>query len=540
MHFITGKDRHQLEFRSLEDGVATANPVRFIDAFVEKIELDKLGFTSKTLKSEGRPAFTNQLMLKIYIYGYFNGIRSSRRLETECCRNIELQWLTANLQPNYHSIADFRKINPNALKAVFKLFVLFLKDAKLVGAKTVACDGTKIRAHNSKKKNYSQKKIDRHIAYIDEKINEYLQTLDHNDQQLATEIISDVQQKIEQLNTRKINYEALGEQLKDSGDTQISITDPDARALLVQGQVVEVSYNTQTAVDNKHNLIVATHTINTNDRNALFNIANEAKQNLHVPTITTLNDKGYHNGRQIQQCTDANITTIVAHQTLVNANEDKGHGYTTAAYMVDKFQYNEVDDSYTCPQGHTLHTQGTWHKKSRDNDSYLFKKYRTPHCGTCPAKHLCTGRQKGGREIERSQFAKAVEQNKQRYILNKALYRTRQEINEHIFGTIKRKWGYNYTNLKGLEKVNGEMALIMTIYNIKRTINILGMDRLMKKLEKWKPDYKKIKNWTQKGLKAVLFWHKTVLQFYDKEIEKVEKQKSNYYTTRHQAFQRHF
>ena len=181
MNFITGNDRHQLQFHSLDDRIAANNPVRFMDAFVDQIDLPKLGFVDKILKSEGRPAFTNQLMLKIYIYGYFNGIRSSRRLETECCRNIELQWLTANLQPNYHSIADFRKTNPSALKAVFKLFVLFLKDAGLVGANTVASDGTKIRAHNSKKKNYSQKKIDKHIAYINERINEYLNQLDKND-----------------------------------------------------------------------------------------------------------------------------------------------------------------------------------------------------------------------------------------------------------------------------------------------------------------------------------------------------------------------
>ena len=503
MNFIAGNDRHQLQFNTLDDRIAANNPVRFMDAFVDHIDLNKLRFAAKILKSEGRPAYTNQLMLKIYIYGYFNGIRSSRRLEAECCRNVELQWLTANLQPNYHSIADFRKINPSALKAVFKLFVLFLKNAGLVGCKTVASDGTKIRAHNSKKKNYSQKKIDKHIAYIDERINEYLNQLDKNDASETPQLISNVQQKIDILKANKINYELLGKQLQESGDTQISTTDPDARALLVQGQVVEVGYNVQTAVDDKHKLIVATHTINSNDRNALFNIAHEAKENLQVDSITNISDKGYHNGRQIQQCTDADITTIISHQTLVNSNEDKGFGCTTQAYMVDKFQYNSTDDTYTCPQGQTLKTKGTWHKKTRERDSYQFKKYRTPNCADCPAKHLCTGRQKGGRELERSEFAEAVEQNKKRYIENKALYRTRQEINEHIFGTIKRKWGYNYTNLKGLEKVNGEMSLIMTIYNMKRTLNILGFDTLMEKLKNWQPNYPNDENKSKKGTKIV-------------------------------------
>ncbi len=515
MHFIAGNDRHQLQFHSLDDRISTNNPVRFMDAFVEQIDLNKLGFTAKILKAEGRPAYTNQLMLKIYIYGYFNGIRSSRRLENECCRNIELQWLTANLQPNYHSIADFRKTNPAALKAVFKLFVLFLKDAGLVAAKTVASDGTKIRAHNSKKKNYSQKKIDKHLAYIDDKINEYLNVLDKNDASETSQVIADVQQKIDTLKTNKINYEILGKQLQQSGDTQISTTDPDARALLVQGQVVEVGYNVQTAVDDKHKLLVATHTINTNDRNALFDIAHEAKENLQVNTITNISDKGYHNGRQIQQCTDAGITTIVAHQTLVNTNEDKGFGYTTDAYLVDKFTYNETDDTYTCPQGQTLQTKGSWHKKTREKDNYLFKKYRTPKCTDCPAKHLCTSRQKGGREIERSEFAEAVEQNRKRYLDNKALYRTRQEINEHIFGTIKRKWGYYYTNLKGLEKVNGEMALIMTIYNMKRTLNILGFENLMEKLKNWQPIYPNDQNKSKKEAKIVIFQP----YFYDKHLK---------------------
>ena len=202
--------------------------------------------------------------------------------------------------------------------------------------------------------------------------------------------------KIERLKTNKIYYEQLQEKLAESGDTQISVTDADARALLVQGQVVEVAYNVQAAVDAKHNLVVATHTINKNDRNALSAIAKEAKANLEVETYTALVDKGYHNGRQIDQCQQANITTIVAAPTLVNSNE---YG-TTAAYMVTQFTYNKTTDTYTCPQGETLTTTGTWHKKTRERDSYQFKKYRTPKCKTCAVKHLCTGRQQGGRENE--------------------------------------------------------------------------------------------------------------------------------------------
>ncbi len=300
--------------------------------------------------------------------------------------------------------------------------------------------------------------------------------------------ITNITKKIEQLAARKIFYEALETELKESGDTQISTTDADARALLIQGQVVEVAYNTQAAVDDKHKLVAATHTINRNDRNALTAIALEAKQNMEVETYTAIVDKGYHNGKHIQQATKAGINTIVAPPEIANSNE---HG-TTPHYVVTKFVYDESTDTYTCPQGATLTTTGTWHKKSRERDSYNFKKYRTPKCKTCPVKHLCTGRAQGGREIERSEFAAEVEANNARYHNNKELYRKRQEINEHIFGTIKRVWGYYYTNLKGLEKVNGEWSLIMTVYNIKRTINILGIQPLLEKIKNWNPDYTRI------------------------------------------------
>jgi radical SAM protein with 4Fe4S-binding SPASM domain len=251
---------------------------------------------------------------------------------------------------------------------------------------------------------------------------------------------------------------------------------------------VEVCYNTQTAVDAKHSLVVATHTINRNDRNALSSIASEAKQNLQADEFTVLADKGYHNAREIENCQALNLKTIVAQQELVNSNT-KG---TTKEYLVDQFKYNKRSDTYTCPAGQTLKTFGTWHTKTRDDkSSYQFKKYRTPACKTCPVKHLCTGRAKGGREIEHSQYAAAVEQNTGNYRRNQKLYRKRQEINEHIFGTIKRKWGYNYTNLIGLEKVNGEWSLIMLSYNIKRTLNILEFDDLMLKLKNWKIKYRK-------------------------------------------------
>ena len=488
MQHITGIARNQMVFTSLEDPIFKDNPVRFIDAFVENIDLKTLGFELRTLKNEGRPSFDTKIFLKIYLYGYLNGLRSSRKLEKECLRNIELQWLLCGLLPNYHSISDFRKDNPSSLKKLFKVFVSFLKDADLIAGETIAIDGTKSRAHNSKKANFNQKKIDRHLAYIEEKTQEYLDELAQNDASENSITITKIQEKIERLKTNKIKYELLETKLKESGEPQISTTDEDSRALLVQGVVVEVSYNIQAAVDDKHNLVVATHTINRNDRNALSAIAIEAKENLEVETFTALVDKGYHNGREITNCKEANITTIVANPEVVNSNKNG----TTQDYLVANFVYDSATDSYQCPQGETLKTTGKWHKKSgrTEQSGYQFKKDRTPACKECPVKHLCTARP-AGREIDRSEYADAVEENNQRYRENGQLYRRRQEINEHIFGTIKRQWGYNHTNLTGLEKVNGEHSLIMLVYNIKRAMNILGVPDLIAKLRNWKSPYKR-------------------------------------------------
>lgn len=487
MQHIIGIARNQMRFSSLEDSISQENPVRFVEAFVEALDLGSLGFKLQTIKAEGRPSFDTKIFLKLYLYGYLNGLRSSRKLEKECIRNMELQWLLCGLVPNYHSISDFRKTNPAGLKKLFKLFVSFLKDVDLISGEIIAIDGTKSRAHNGKKANFNQKKIERHLAYIEEKTQEYLSELDQNDSQDNGISVTKIQEKIERLKRNKIGYELLEEKLKASGEPQISTTDEDARALLVQGVVVEVSYNIQAAVDNKHNLVVATHTINRNDLNALSAIAIEAKENLGVDTYTALVDKGYHNGREITHCKDNNITTIVAHPAPGRSKES----VTQPDYLVAKFIYNKENDTYECPQGEILKTTGRWHKKTgrTEQSGYEFKKYRTSACKQCPVKNLCTSRA-SGREIDRSQYANAVEENNQRYRENPQLYRTRQEINEHIFGTIKRQWGYNHTNLTGLEKVNGEHSLIMLVYNIKRSINILGVRDLIAKLQNWKSPYK--------------------------------------------------
>ena len=225
MAYLNPQDRFQVQMRSMDEFIGKDNVVRFIDAFTERLELSKLGFVIPNEKTEGRPAFNPKVFLKLYFYGYLNGIRSSRKLEKEAIRNVEVHWLLAGLVPNYHTIADFRKNNPYALKATFKLFIFFLKDADLITGEVLAMDGTKIRANNSKKNNYSPQKIERHLAYIEEKTNEYLAELDKNDLQEQPEKVRQVQEKIARLKTNKIKYEVLSKALEASGEPQISTTD---------------------------------------------------------------------------------------------------------------------------------------------------------------------------------------------------------------------------------------------------------------------------------------------------------------------------
>src|SRR5664279_929223 len=264
MQYI-GNNRNQTYFSTLENQVSADNPVRLIDGFVDKVDLQKLGFTKTVHSSEGRPPYAPAVLLKLYLYGYLNKIRSSRKLEKECSRNIELQWLLQNLTPNYHTIADFRKVHAAPLQAMFKLDVQFLGDAGLLGKTTIGIDGSKFKAVNSKKNNYNQKKIDKHRQFIEDKTTKYLQQLDELDQQEKTADNDELQIKKEKiteglakLKERTIKYDYLQQQLNDTTDKQISTNDPDSRSILIVKSIVEVAYNTQNAVDDKNNLIVHT------------------------------------------------------------------------------------------------------------------------------------------------------------------------------------------------------------------------------------------------------------------------------------------
>ena len=494
MQYIQGNNRNQTCFITLDDQLAADSPVRLIDAFVDKLDLQKLGFTGTVPKAEGRPPYAPQVLLKLYLYGYLNKIRSSRKLEKECSRNIELQWLLQNLLPNYHTIADFRKLHAQPLQSMFKLYIQFLSDADLLGKTTIGIDGSKFKAVNSKKNNHNQKKIDKHQQFIADKTAKYLQELDELD---AAENNSDelnikkekIKQGLEKLKERSIKYDTLQEQLDNTDDKQISTTDTDSRSILITKSIVEVAYNVQNAVDNKHNLIVHTEATNSNDGKALHKAATQAKQNLQIQkedSLMVLADKGYHTGAELLQCQQDNMITHVAYK------EQPGVKHIAHEFLAESFNYDITNDTYTCPAGARLTSLGTWHhKKGEANEtSYRFKTYRTDACKTCPLKTQCTKLPK--RIIQRSEYQDAVDINDNNIKQNPQYYKRRQAICEHPFGTIKRHFGFTHTLLKGLQKVNGEMNLIMFCYNFMRTKNILGFEKMLKAIQNWQPDYRKV------------------------------------------------
>lgn len=515
MQFITGSNRSQTFFTALEDQVSPDNPVRLMDAFIDKLELDKLGFTGIVHKSEGRPPYAPAVLLKLYLYGYLNKIRSSRRLEKECSRNIELQWLLQNLCPNYHTIADFRKQHATPLQAMFKLYVHFLADANLLGKTTIAIDGSKFKAVNSKKNNYNQKKIDKHRQFIADKTTQYLQELDELDKQESKPGELQIKQEkikegLAKLKERTLKYDSIQQQLNNTDDKQISTTDTDSRSILITKTIVEVAYNTQNAVDDKHNLIVHTQATNTNDGKALHKAAQQAKENLQLQqqdTITILADKGYHTGAELQACQDNNMITHVAYK------EQPSVKHIANEFLVESFSYHKPTDTYTCPAGSELTSTGTWHhKKGEANEtSYRFKTYRTNACKTCPLKTQCTKLPR--RIIQRSEYQDAVDMNNNNIKQNPQYYKRRQAIAEHPFGTIKRHWGYTYTLVKGLKKVNGEMNLIMLCYNFMRTQNILGFEKMMQAIQNWQPDYSKVVGAYKKALYNLIYRQNATITF---------------------------
>jgi transposase len=464
MKHIEGHDRTQTHLfpLSLEQSIDPDNEVRLLDLFVDSLCLNDFGFKDDFIEN-GRPAYHPSDLLKLYIYGYLNKIRSSRNLEKASKRNIEVMWLIKSLQPDHNTISNFRRDNPKAIKKVFRATVQISKHFNLIGGKLIAGDSTKFRSQNSKKNNFNPKKIDRHIAYIDNKLDQYNQELASSEGEKKQQIEKEIQKHTQ----RKENYKQLKKQLKQTGETQVSTSDPESRQMIIRNNITEVAYNVQTTVDAKHNLPIDYKVTNTNDNKAMGNMLRRSKTILQTNDFTALYDKGYHTGSEFKIADDLDIEVLVAIPTVAAQAPDP-------AYNVENFNYIKDGDYYVCPQGNRLTTPGTWHKAK----TYKFKRYTTKSCLTCSVKDLCS-KAKYGKGIQRSEYQDYINQNKERIENNKDYYRKRQAIVEHPYGTIKRQWGFSYIlTKKYIKRARADVGLMFTAYNLRRIMNILDKNVL--------------------------------------------------------------
>ena len=470
-----GQDRSIPIRLNLEEVIEKENPVRVIDAYVDQLDLQLLGFNHVVPAEMGSPPYHPGDLLKLYIYGYENRIRSSRQLARACEVNIELWWLLKGIKPSYRTIARFRSEHSAGMRQLFERYVQDLKKWDLLGKELQAVDSVKLRAQNSKKNNYNKKKIERHRKRIVEKIRNYMKALDESEavdepEPGKEELLGHIQTQMVRLGT----YQELEEQLVESGEKQLSTTDADARALILHRDIVEVCYAAQVVADERHKLLIHYETTNENDAHALHRVARGGQTALGVQQIDTLADKGYHTGSELAACATDQIRTYVAPPQPSSSKPTPGYR------MVD-FEYVEQGDYYRCPEGQILQTNGRYYSKGTAD--YQVKHYKTKACTDCPARSLCT-QNKLGRLIERSQYQGAIDANRKRVEANKTYYRKRQAIIEHPFGTIKRAWGYTYTLLKGKQKVDGELGLIFFCYNLRRSVSILGVPLLLEHLTK--------------------------------------------------------
>ena len=471
MKFMQGFDRNQMQFFAYEQLISMDNDVRFIDAFVGSLNLTDCGFDMK-VTDNGRPAYHPSELIKLYLYGYLNRIRSSRALEKECLRNIEVMWLLRGLAPDHNTISNFRRDNAKAIRNVFRSTVRLAQNFDLIGGKLLAGDGTKLRAQNSKKNNFNQAKIDKHTAYIDRKLEEYNTMLSGEDGDIPDQgQKKELTEKIEKQQERRKKYEALQEQLQTTGQKQISTSDPESRLLMLRNNITEVSYNVQTTVDAKHYLCIDYKVTNQNDAHAMGNMLRRAKTILNHNRFTGLYDKGYHTGSQLAYADSLAIETIVSIPSTASHAPDWN-------YDIEHFIYNQQEDHYTCPEGQTLSTNGKWYTKDRKASSVKVKHYKTGKCLNCSVFVQCT-KNKDGRLIERSQYQSNIDSNARRMEQNKQTYKRRQAIVEHPFGIIKRQWGFYYImTKKTIKRASGDVGLIFCAFNLRRIFNILDKTML--------------------------------------------------------------
>src|SRR3990172_2625752 len=464
MKFIQGHNRTQINLFpvSLEQSIDTDNEVRMIDLFVDSLSIKDYGFRTDFVEN-GRPAYHPSDLLKLFIYGYMNKVRFSRDLEKECRRNIEVMWLLKCLRPDHNTISNFRQDNEKAIRKVFRATVQIAKHFDLIGGKLIAGDSTKLRAQNSKKNNFNQAKIDRHIAYIDNKLEEYTRALAENDRDNREQIEVEISKKKE----RKAAYRKLEEKLKETGEAQISLSDPESRQIMVRNNITEVSYNLQTTVDAKHNIPIDYKVTNENDSKAMGHMVQRAKSILRTNEFTVLYDKGFHTGSELKPAQDMGVETIVAIPGVPSTSQAPN-----PLFNYEFFRYNTEDDTYTCPAGQVLRTNGSWYKQLSGSGSISwFKQYKTKACRNCPLRSQCTRSQKE-RLIQRSEYAEYYERNHINIQQKEHLYKRRQAIVEHPYGTIKRQWGFSYIlTKKEKARAGSDVGFMFIAYNLRRIGN---------------------------------------------------------------------
>ena len=471
--FIEGQDRHQVTLlpESLDEFITADNAVRVVDAFVDELDLPALGFDGAAPAATGRPSYHPTVLLKIYIYGYLNRVQSSRRLERECQRNVELMWLTRRLAPDFKTIADFRRDNGAGIRGVCRRFVELCSNLKLFSQAAVAIDGSKFKAVNSRDRNFTPAKVEARKKQIEESIQRYLDVLETADRTQPGEFVAKtdrLKDKIETLREQMRRMKSIEVQLAKQDEPQISLTDADARSMvsLAKGTGV-VGYNVQVAVDTKHHLIVAHEVTNVgNDRAQLSKMAIAAREAMDKPRLRAYADRGYFNGPQIKECDDAGIKAFVPKPLTSNAKFE-------GRFDKRDFIYIAKDDEYLCPAG-----ERAIHRFTQEERGLQIRRYWSSACPQCPMKPQCTP--SDYRRISRWEHEAVLDAMQRRLDQQPEAMTLRRRTVEHVFGTLKYWMGSTHFLTRRLPNVATEMSLQVLAYNLRRVMNILGIARTMK------------------------------------------------------------
>jgi transposase len=465
--FIEGEDRYQATLfpERLDDYVGEDDPARVIDVFIDDLDTSGLGFKSEPAAT-GRPGYHPKTLLKLYVYGYLNRVQSSRRLERESRRNIELMWLTGRLAPDFKTIADFRKDNGEAIRLVCREFVMLCKKLKLLSAKLVAIDGSKFKAVNNRDKNFTRAKMKRRLEKVEADIDRYLTELDEADaRELDDDDTETLNEKISKLKEELKRLKKLETRMLEAPDQQLSLTDPDARSMNHRGTGV-VGYNVQQAVDAKHHLIVAHEASNVgSDRGQLANMAKEAKAVLGVKRLHAVADRGYYNGQELKACEQANIIAYVP-KPETSPNKAKG------LFDRSRFKYMKQSDTYRCPAGERL----TPRMETTENGKTITR-YWSSACGGCALKAQCTTGKE--RRISRWEHEAVLERAENRLKKKPEMMQARRSLVEHPFGTMKSWTSSAHLLTRTLPRVSTEISLQVLAYNMKRAINIVGTRKIL-------------------------------------------------------------